>query len=284
MKYFWLILFLFVLAGCSNNKRIVSSKTRTLIGDPSKRIKPEFQSILDSSNVDGSILVYDPQQQLYYSNNFKWAATGKLPASTFKIPNSIIALETGIVEDENSIFKWKGEKRKLTIWERDLNFREAFHLSCVPCYQEIARKIGPKRMKEFLSKFDYGNMVVDSNTIDVFWLEGESVISQFQQIGFLKRFYDGKLPVSDRTQKIMKAILITDRNDANTISGKTGWSIRNGNNNGWFVGYVESGGSVYYFAINVEPRKAFDMDMFPMIRKKIGMKALKALGIIMDDE
>jgi beta-lactamase class D len=230
--------------------------------------------------VEGSVLIFDPQKQWYYSNDFKWAETGKLPASTFKIPNSIIALESGVVKDHTTLFKWKGEKRRLAVWEKDMNFREAFHLSCVPCYQEIARKIGSKRMQAFLKKFEYGNMVVDSNTIDVFWLEGDSKISQFQQIDFLKRFYDSKLPISPRTEKIMKELMVIDSTVSYTISGKTGWSIRNGNNNGWFVGYIEKGPSVWFFATNVEAREKFNMEMFPMIRKEITMNALKVLKII----
>ena len=111
-------------------------------------VKSEFQSIVDSSNVKGSILIYDLQKDLFYSNNFDWAKIGRLPASTFKIPNSIIALETKVVENDSTLFKWNGEKRAYKIWEQDLIFRNAFQYSCVPCYQEIANKIGEKRMKE----------------------------------------------------------------------------------------------------------------------------------------
>ena len=150
---------------------------------------PELQSILDSADVSGSILVYDLQKDVYYSNDFEWAETGHLPASTFKITNSVIALETGVVESENTIFKWNGEKRWLKVWEQDLNLHDAFHYSCVPCYQDVAKRIGAKRMNEYLKKFNYGNIDVDSSNIDVFWLEGNSTISQFQQIDFLKRFY-----------------------------------------------------------------------------------------------
>lgn len=100
--------------------------------------------------------------------------TEKLPASTFKIPNSIIAVELGIIENDTTILKWNGEQRKMDIWEKDLSFKDAFRISCVPCYQEIARKIGTIKMKEYLEKFEYKNMIFDSLTIDNFWLEGNS--------------------------------------------------------------------------------------------------------------
>ena len=157
--------------------------------------KPEFGIILDSFKIEGSILIFDNNDSTYYSNNFDWAKEGYLPASTFKIPNSIIAIETGIIENDTTIIKWNGEKRRLKIWEKDLTFKEAFQVSCVPCYQEIAEKIGLERMKYYLNKFEYKEMIFDSLTLNKFWLEGNSKISQLGQIEFLRRFYFSKLPV-----------------------------------------------------------------------------------------
>ncbi len=242
--------------------------------------KPEFDSIIDSANIQGAILIYDLQKDTYYSNNFEWIKKGNLPASTFKIANSIIALETNVVENDSTLFKWSGEKRRLKVWEQDLIFRNAFHFSCVPCYQEVARKIGVKKMNEYLDKLNYGNMNVDSNNIDLFWLEGSSRINQFEQIDFLNRFYLSELTISKKTQDIMKRLMVIEENDDYCLSGKTGWSIRNGNNNGWFVGYIESKNKVYFFATNVEPKEQFNMDMFPMIRKDVTFRAFKQMQLI----
>ena len=242
--------------------------------------KPEFQTILDSSNVKGSILIYDLQQDLYYSNDFSWAKTGRLPASTFKITNSIIALETGVIENDSTLLKWNGEKRAFKLWEQDLIFRDAFHFSCVPCYQEIARKIGTQRMTEHLDKFNYGRMDVDTSNIDLFWLEGDSKISQVEQIDFLKRFYLSKLPITERTENIMKTFMVIEKNEDYQISGKTGWAIRDGKNNGWFVGYLETKDKVFFFATNIEPKEGFNMDQFPRIRKRVSYQAFKQLGLI----
>jgi beta-lactamase class D len=240
----------------------------------------ELQNIIDSSNVSGSILIFNLQTNTYYSNDFEWANAGHLPASTFKVPNSIIALETGVVENDSTIFKWDGEQRRLPIWDQDLTFREAFHYSCVPCYQEIARKVGVSRMKEFISRFDYGKMIIDTNSIDVFWLEGDSKVTQFEQIDFLKKFYLNELNLSERTNGIMRRLMIIETNEKYTLSGKTGWSIRNDNNNGWFVGYLEKEDEVYFFAVNIIPNQEFNMKMFAMIRKEIAMKAFEFIGII----
>lgn len=241
----------------------------------SEIVMPEFQSIIDSANVEGSILFYDLHDDTYYSNNFEWARKGKLPASTFKITNSIIALELHVVENDSTLFKWDGEQRRLPSWEQDLIFRDAFHYSCVPCYQEVARNIGAKKMNMYLNKLDYGKMMVDSTNIDMFWLEGESQINQFEQIDFLKRFHNSELPISERTEAIMKRLMVIEDNDRYRLSGKTGWSIRNGNNNGWFVGYIEFQNNTYFFATNVEPNEQFSMDMFPMIRMDVTLKAFE---------
>ena len=274
MKTTFLIIILLVTISCSTNK---SDQLKFQPSD--QTIISKFQDIIDSANVEGSILIYDINKDEYYSNNFEWAKIGHLPASTYKITNSIIALETGVVIDEHSIFKWSGEERFLKNWEQDLTLKEAFHFSCVPCYQEVARKIGPAEMSKYLNKLKYGNMQVDSSNIDIFWLEGESKINQFEQIDFLKRFYHSKLPISKRTETIMKRMIIIEENDQYTISGKTGWSIRRGRNNGWFVGYLTRQDNTYFFATNIEPKKDFDMKMFPLIRNSITYRAFEELKI-----
>ncbi len=248
---------------------------------PSKEIhQTNFQSILDSANLKGAILLYDPQKNTYHSNDFEWSKKGRLPASTFKIPNSIIALETGVVKDDSTLFVWDGQKRALKIWEQDLILKEAFQYSCVPCYQEIARKIGVKRMNSYLQQLEYKDMRVDTTNIDLFWLEGDSKISQWQQIDFLNRLYQYKLPVSERSNKIMKNMLLIEDQSSYKLSGKTGWAIRDGKNNGWFVGYIEVDQKVYFFATNVSPKKNFDMASFPAIRKEVTYQALRAMGIL----
>lgn len=239
---------------------------------------PQFKSILDSAQVDGAILIFDASEGVFYSNNFRHCKKGYLPASTFKIVNSIIALETGAVEDLNTMFYWDSIPRRLDIWNQDLNFHDAFHASCVPCFQEIARKIGVETMNEYITKFSYGKIDVNSENIDYFWLEGKSKISQFQQIDFLVSFYNEKLGISERSTKIMKDLMIIEETDKGILSGKTGWAIRNRNNTGWFVGYFEAkNGKVLFIATNIQPHMKFNMDMFPTIRKNISLKAIELI-------
>lgn len=276
MKFYYFLIICFFISSCSGNKKNIPAKIEV---NKTKHVV-SFRSIIDTAKINGSVLIYDLKKDIYYSNNFKWANNGRLPASTFKIPNSIIALEIGIVKNDSTIFKWDGIKRFFKTWEQDLTFKEAFHFSCVPCYQEIARKIGEKRMNEYLNKLKYKNMYVDSTNIASFWLQGNSSINQFQQIDFLKRFHESKLPISKRTKKIMKQMMVMERNTYYTLRGKTGWSIANKKNNAWFVGYVQKKHEVYFFATNISPKEEFNKKWFLRIRKEVTYKALKQLEII----
>jgi beta-lactamase class D len=278
MKYHFFLIGLTILVACNGSNEKKSGPA--IQPSPKEVPDPEFQQIIDAAGVSGSVLIYDPQKDIYYSNNFERCKTGFLPASTFKIVNSIIALETGVVAGDTTLLKWDGQTRQRPEWNKNMTLNEAYHVSCVPCYQEIARKIGAKRMRSWLDTLHFGHMVFDTASIDLFWLEGESKISQFEQIDFLKRLYYTKLPVSERTFTSMKKMMVLDDNQQYKLSGKTGWAIRNENNYGWFVGYVEKGNAVYFVATNIEPKEAFNMDMFPKIRSEITLAALSKLGFI----
>lgn len=278
MRITSIAVFLILFISCKENKG-----TTTINKEQSANkniIKPEFQSIIDSSDVKGSILIYDLNKDIYYSNDFEWSNKGNLPASTFKIANSIIGLETGVIENDSVIFKWDGEKKWLKNWEQDLILRDAFQFSCVHCYQEVARKVGSKRMNDYVSKLNYGNLEIDSTNIDKFWLEGESRISQMQQIDFLKRLYNFELPISKRTESIMRNIMLIEETDQYKLSGKSGLSNNNGEYNGWFVGFVEFKNNTYLFATNLEPKKEFDFDSFIKKRLDLTLLGLRKLNVL----
>ena len=279
MRFNWFFIIVVLLLSCKNEERSKKNKDETKFV-----INNEFQEILDTIKLEGAILVYDLSKDIYYSNDFDWCEKGNLPASTFKIPNSIIALETGVAKNDSTIFKWDGESRYLKIWEQDLTFKEAFHYSCVPCYQEVARKIGVDRMKSNLAKLNFGSMDVNETTLDNFWLQGKSKINQFQQIDFLKRLYNSELLISKRTDSIMKNMMIMSKNNQYVLRGKTGWSVRGEENNGWFVGYILVKNKAYFFATNVIPKKNFNMDFFNKERKEVTFKALDMLKILGEKE
>jgi beta-lactamase class D len=247
---------------------------------PLKNKRQDFQELLDSLKLIGTLLILDETANTYHSNNFDEAKTGQLPASTFKIPNTIVALETGVATGLEQLFKWDGTDRWLDAWERDLTLKEAFATSCVPCYQEVARAVGADQMQAELDRLGYSGMAFDSTTVDNFWLGGDSRISPQEQIFFLRRIYQEELPIRPATQRAIRDIMVMEKADDYTLSGKTGWSIDGENNNGWFVGFVERGDQVYYFATNVTPVPGFDMTGFAAARVRVTRLALADLGIL----
>ncbi|MBD1843395.1 class D beta-lactamase [Cyanobacteria bacterium FACHB-63] len=219
---------------------------------------PAFGRHFQDLGVEGSILIYDSKRDRGFQHNPERNTTAFLPASTFKILNSLIALETGVISDEIAVLTWDGVPRKFPAWNRDLNMREAIKLSAIWFYQVLARRVGHDRMQHWVSQVGYGNQTIGSpNDIDQFWLQGELRITPQQQIQFLRRLYQNDLPFSERSISIVKDILVMERTPDYTITGKTGWAGVADDVTpkiGWYVGYLEKGEDVYFFATNIEIR------------------------------
>ncbi|MEH2528705.1 MULTISPECIES: class D beta-lactamase [unclassified Bradyrhizobium] len=202
----------------------------------------------------GTFVGYKVDDYLIIASDKVRSGEGRLPASTFKIPNSIIALETGVVEDpDKDVFKWDGVTRSIEPWNKDHTLRSAIAVSAVPVYQEIARRIGAERMQKYLDLFDYGNRDIGGG-IDQFWLTGNLRIDPIQQIDFVDRLRRGVLPVSKRSQELTRDILpVTKVGDAiiRAKSGLLGAEVGKPSL-GWMVGWVEKGSSATVFAMNMD--------------------------------
>ena len=195
----------------------------------------------------GTFVGYKVDDYLIIASDKVRSGEGKLPASTFKIPNSLIALETGVVADpDKDVFKWDGVTRSIEAWNKDHTLRSAIAVSAVPVYQEIARRIGAERMQKYVDLFDYGNRDIGGG-IDQFWLTGNLRIDPVQQIDFVDRLRRGVLPVSKRSQELVRDILpVTKVGDA-TIRAKSGLlGAEQGKPSlGWMVGWAEKGSSAH---------------------------------------
>lgn len=229
------------------------------------------------NNVDGFFVVYDATENKYTYYNQELYRKSFLPASTFKICNSLIALETGVIPDENFVLKWDGIKRENPSWNVDQDLKTAFKNSTVWYYQEIARRVGGKQMKYWLDNTRYGNADT-SGGIDQFWLTGGLRISPEGQIDFLKKLHDNKLPFKQRTMDVLKKIMMTKESPGYFVRAKTGWGIVDGNNIGWYVGYVEKKDRVYYF-VNLVQSKDPDNKDFASSRIDIAYKIMNELKI-----
>ncbi|HHK0631374.1 TPA: penicillin-binding transpeptidase domain-containing protein, partial [Pseudomonas aeruginosa] len=100
--------------------------------------------------VNGVFVLCKSSSKSCATNDLARASKEYLPASTFKIPNAIIGLETGVIKNEHQVFKWDGKPRAMKQWERDLTLRGAIQVSAVPVFQQIAREVGEVRMQKYL--------------------------------------------------------------------------------------------------------------------------------------
>ena len=227
---------------------------------------PEWKKYFDEYHVDGCLEIYDLKNTKFIDYNPDRCAHRYIPASTFKICNSLIALEMKLIPDTSYVIKWDSVVRNIDSWNHDQTLAEAFRNSCVPCYQQIARKIGNDKYLQYLKLLHYGNMLTGS-AVDSFWLNGDLRISCDEQIEFLKDMYNYQFPVSKRSVDLVKGMMVMEKNSEYTLCGKTGWGMMMGDtafsvsshktlprlkNVGWFVGYVEKGDDVFFFATNIE--------------------------------
>ena len=234
--------------GISNKTRSgMRGKTTTGISSETTEIRESLGKYYEKNKVKGSFVLYDQKNNKYIIYNQPDITKALIPASTFKICNSLIALETGVVKDEHVTFKWDGKNRQRPEWNADTDMKLAFKNSTVWYYQEIARKIGEVRMKEWLEKAKYGNADTGGG-IDGFWLWGKLRITPMQQIDFLKRLHDNKLPFSQRSMDLVKEIMIARDTSGYVLRAKTGGGKQDDQYIGWYVGYVTINDNVYYFS------------------------------------
>jgi beta-lactamase class D len=203
-----------------------------------------------ANNQNGEVTVY----------NMKLDTHRFLPASSFKIVNSLIGLETGRITDEKMLIKWDGVTRWNADWNKDLTMKEAFKVSSVGYYQEVARRIGKDTMKQWIDTLHYGNMNI-SGAIDSFWINNTLKISPDEQLGLVKKLYFDKLPFQKRTQQIVKDVMLQEDNTMYKLSYKTGWGFDEMKSAiGWVVGWIEENRHVYFFTLLIKsPDENIDM-------------------------
>lgn len=265
MKIFSSLLFSFFLAiiffSCTVNKAEINN---------------DLKKYFDSAQVDGCFSLLDNSSGSITVYNMKLDTQRFLPASTFKIVNSLIGLQTGKITDEKMIIKWDSVVRSNPDWNKDLSMEEAFKVSAVPYYQEIARRIGRDTMQFWIDSLKYGNMNI-SGPIDSFWLNNTLKISPDEELGLVNDLYFDKLPFNKRAQQIVRDVMLRENNTLYKWSYKTGWgSDEQKNSIGWMVGWIEENRHVYFFVTFVKSKDpGIDMSA---VRMNITKGILKELG------
>jgi beta-lactamase class D len=240
---------------------------------------PMLTAALDQQQMRGTIAVLHEGTNEVRCANVGVCGQRFIPASTFKIANSLIGLETGVIPDADFVIPWDGVTRDIAAWNRDHSLRSAIAASCVPYYQELARRVGRERMEEWLERLGYGNRRVGAQ-VDAFWLRGPLEISPLEQLAFLSALARGELPVSERTLGIVENILILDHKGEATLRGKTGWALPNTPDElGWFVGWVDRQGARTYIAVLLMPPRVREEVSFIALRRNLAEQVLSQLGV-----
>ncbi len=202
--------------------------------------------VADERQTNHAILVFDQTRSMMrYS-----------PASTFKIPHTLFALDAGAVRDEFQIFRWDGVKRSFAGHNQDQNLRSAMRNSTVWVYELFAKEIGDGKARHYLKQIDYGNADPSASNGD-YWIEGGLAISAQGQIAFLRKLYRNDLPFRVEHQRLVKDLMITEAGHNWILRGKTGWE----GGMGWWVGWIEWPAGPVFFALNIDTPNRMD-DLF----------------------
>jgi beta-lactamase class D len=242
---------------------------------------PQAQSAFEAEGVTGAMALFDTRNGKLSCSDEARCNRGYIPASTFKIVNSIIGLETGVLSDAESPLPWDGKQYTNPDWNRDHTLRTAIQVSCVPCFQRIARQIGEAQMKDWVNRLDYGNRDI-GGPIDFFWLGGALRVTPFQQIDFLRRLDGEKLPIQARTLDTVRDILTLDVGPSHVLRGKTGLAgpPEQPSEVGWFVGFVELAEARVFFATVLDGHGP-DVDIKP-VRRRVTERVLRELDALPD--
>jgi beta-lactamase class D len=270
MRIFLLLLFLLTNLCVFSQKAFVTWDTLRM------KLNNNWEKEFTTYNTRGTLIIYDKQKNLYHIYDSSRFKQQYLPASTFKIIHTLIALETGVIKNVRDKFEWDGTRYDNEKWNKSQSVTEAYKNSTVWVYQQIAQKIGFKNMQEWIDKCNYGNKNITGGLTD-FWLKGKLRISAIEQIEFLKKLQSNLLPFSDKHTKVLKEIMIEEKTTSYIIRSKTGWANYNDSEIGWYVGYVEKEKGegknkkkeYYFFALNLDIKETSHADARKYIVKRI---------------
>jgi beta-lactamase class D len=231
----------------------------------------DIARLFQNRDAVGTMVIAPLKDSQTFIHNEARAHSRYTVASTFKILNTLISLEEGTVSGKGDIFKWDGRVHDIANWNRDHTLESAFRMSCVWCYQELARRNGLETYRRYFGKFEYGHLREPLAETE-FWLDGSLTISASEQIAFLKQLYLRQLPFSTRAYDILREIMLAEEKPGYRLYAKSGYAPPIG----WYVGYVETGGDVWFFAMNMDINESGRLP----VRLELTHAALQAKGII----
>lgn len=231
--------------------------------------RPDWGIVFEKYDAQGTIVVVDGREKDQTALVFDQERAEKRfsPASTFKVPHTLFALDTGVVRDEFEVFKWDGVERSFSGHNSDQDLRSAMRSSAIWVYERFAADIGTEKARDYLKRINYGN--ADPSVVNgEYWVYGELAISAHEQILFLRQLFLNELPFSVEHQRLVKDLIIVEAGRNWILRAKTGWEGRFG----WWVGWVEWPNGPVFFALNIDtPNRIADLAKREQITREILM-------------
>jgi beta-lactamase class D len=245
---------------------------------------PDLQRHFDAAGTAGTMVVQqDGPRPKTIVVGARRSRQRFLPSSTFKIPNSLLAIDRAVASGAdqpypgpNPNFLVDGKPFLPAACEGDLTLASAFAFSCIPIYQRIARQLGRRTYRDAVRAMHYGNQRVDDAPLDRFWLEGPFAISAREQVEFLERLRRGRLPVSGRAIRDVHRMMVIEEAGGAVLRAKSGWVFSTEPNVGWWVGWVERGGRSWTFALNIDMTRP----EHAAARATVGRAILREIGAL----
>jgi beta-lactamase class D len=240
MRFLFFGLIAFAFASCSPNNVTTDNS---------------LKKYFDEQKSDGCFAMFNNGTgQFTVYNLARYRDSAFLPASTFKIINALIGLQTGIITNDSMVIKWDGKVRDVPEWNQDLSMYRAFRVSAVPYFQEVARRIGKDTMQHWLDSLSYGTKKIKS-AIDTFWLDNSLKITPDEELGVVKRLYFNQLPFFNTYQLMVKKAMLFEDKPKYMLSYKTGLGYKaDGTPLAWVVGWIEEARHPYFFVLNMETK------------------------------
>jgi len=235
----------------------------------------DISKLFSQENIVGTMVISSLYSGQRFIHNDRRANQRFTTASTFKILNTLISLEEKAISEKDDVFKWNGDTYAIPDWNRDQTLESAFKVSCVWCFQELARCVGAENYRSYIQKSNYGELQ-EPFDVENFWLDGSLKISAIEQVEFLKKVYQGTLPFSKSSYETLQQIMLVEQTQAFSIRAKTGLAGESKPKIGWYVGYVETSNDVWFFSTNID---VYDEKDFPL-RLKLTREALQIKGVI----
>jgi beta-lactamase class D len=240
----------------------------------------DWAAIYKSYGIDSAAFeMYEQAKERAFYYNKAWGNKRVVPASTFKVFLSLVALETSVAPSEEMTIKYDGKPTGKPEWDKDLTMREALEVSSEPYFRELAKRIGKTELKKWMDSVHYGNATIGQNIEDC-WHDGSLLITPDEQVGLMKKLYFDELPFSKRVQRIVRSMMLRETAAKYKFYHKTGTNLDKGVLSSWLVGYVEDSTNHPYFFASYYQTKDTNIEKMRTDRLKIVTDIFNTRGIM----